>query len=467
VSRLLLAGRLFATLGIALSAGCAVGPNYHRPPIASPKNFRFAPGKAAAASVVDLPWWEVFQDEALQVLLRRALDNNFDLRVAAARVEQSRAQARAAAARLLPTVGALGAALYANGSVPSGGSSLYTGNALVQWEPDVFGGLRRAEEEANANFHASEEARRGVWLSVLGDVAQAYFQLLSLDVQRDVTLRTIKARQETLDLYETQLKGGIGTGLEVSRAEADVYSAQATLESVEQQVAVEEDAIALLLGQAPGPVARSACVGTLAPPPEVPAGLPSSLLTRRPDVRRAETLLAAANAEVGVQTANLFPTFPLTASAGLLSADLANLAVGSLKGWVYSVLGMANWTAPVLGSPTVPQIDAANAAKKAAAITYEQTVYTALREVSDALVSLERIHDERVREEQQVASLTRAVDIASSQFRGGTATYLDVVTAEENEFAAALSLAQLEGQQLGQFVQLYRALGGGWWLATR
>jgi multidrug efflux system outer membrane protein len=459
--------RLLAIVGPAIVSGCMVGPSYHRPKVEAPPTFRFAGDKPSAASVADLPWWEVFRDQSLQALLRRALENNFDLRVALAHVEEARAQARAAGVRLLPTVGAMGAALYSNGSVNAGGSSLYAGGALVSWEPDVFGGLRRAAQEADAQYLASEEARRGVWLTVLADVAQTYFELLSLDVQREVSRSTIKARQETLELYQTQLNGGVATGLEVSRAEADVYGAQATLESVEQQIAAAEDSISLFLGQTPGPVARGACVGTLAPPPTVPAGLPSSLLARRPDVRQAEALLVAANAHVGVQTANLFPTFPLTASAGLLSLDLQNVAVGALKGWAYSVLGLANWTAPVLGSPAVPQLDAAKAAKTAAAITYEKTVFTALREVSDALEALERLHAERLRQEQQVASLTRAVDIASSQFRGGKASYLDVVSAQENEFAAALALAQIEGQQLGQFVQLYRALGGGWWVAAR
>ena len=222
----------------------------------------------------------------------------------------------------------------------------FVGGPAVSWEPDVFGGLRRSAEEAQANYQASEESRRGVWLTVLGDVAQAYFQLLSLDVQRETTLRTIAARQETLDLYRTQLQGGVGTGLQVARAEADVYGAQATLADIERQIATSEDSISLLLGLAPAPVARPAAVSALPPPPDVPAGLPSALLERRPDVRQAEQQLVAANAEVGVRTANLFPTFPLTGNAGLLSAALG--AIVSEKGWAYLLLGAMNWTAPIL-----------------------------------------------------------------------------------------------------------------------
>jgi len=451
-----------AMLALTAAAGCAVGPNYHRPRIEAPPSFRFAEGATTAASIADLPWWEVFRDEALQTLLRRALVSNFDLRIAVARVEQAREQARAAGANLLPGISVTGDAAYANGS--PGKITAFVGGPAVSWEPDVFGGLRRSAEEAQANYQASEETRRGVWITVVGDVAQAYFQLLSLDVQRETTLRTITARQETLDLYRTQLQGGVGTGLQVARAAADVYGAQATLADIERQIATSEDAISLLLGLAPAPVARPAAVAALPPPPDVPAGLPSALLERRPDVRQAEQQLVAANAEVGVRTANLFPTFPLTANAGLLSASLG--AILSEKGWAYLLLGTMNWTAPILkGGALRADLGAAEASKTAAIASYEKTVVGAVREVADALVSLSRLREERAREEQQVAALREAVDISSSQFHGGTATYLDVVSAQENEFAAELSLAQLEGQQLSQFVQLYRALGGGWWVA--
>ena len=462
-----MSGRARATRAIAIpalmaAAGCAVGPNYHRPRIEAPPAFRFAEGATSPASIADLPWWQVFRDDALQTLLRRALASNFDLRIAAARVEQSRAEARAAGANLLPGIGVTALAAYANGT--PGKVTAFFGGPAVSWEPDVFGGVRRSVEEAQANYLASEESRRGVWLTVLGDVAQSYFQLLSLDVQRTITLSAITARQETLDLYRTQLQGGVGTGLQVARAAADVYSAQATLADIERQIGTSEDSISLLLGLPPAPVARPASVGALPPPPEVPAGLPSALLERRPDVRQAEQQLVAANAEVGVQTAKLFPTFSLTGETSLLSVALGALL--SEKGWAYLLMGATNWTAPILqGDALRAQVAGAQASKTAALIGYEETMVAAVREVADALVSLSRLREERARAEQQVTSLRSAVDISASQFHGGTATYLDVVSAQENEFAAELSLAQLEGQQLSQFVQLYRALGGGWWVA--
>ncbi len=460
--------RGLAVLALTAVAGCAVGPNYHRPKIDVPPDYRFAKPTRSAASIADLPWWEVFRDDALQALLRRALESNFDLRVAVARVEQSRALARAAGAKLLPGVGLTGAAVYANGSASPASLSLYSGSVMASWEPDVFGGLRRSAEEARANYVASEESQGNVWLTVLADVAQAYFRLLSLDLQREITRRTITARQETLDLYRTQLQGGVATGLQVARAEADVYGAQETLSSIEMQIATSEDAISLLLGLAPGPVARTPSSNALAPPPEVPAGLPSSLLSRRPDVRQAEAQLVSANAEVGVQMAKLFPTFPLTAAPALSSLAVSGVPFPSIQGFSYLLLGTANWTAPILqGSALIAQVDAANAAKKAAIVVYEETMFAALREVNDAVVSLDGLREERTLAEKQVAQLGSAVDISLSQFQGGTATYLDVVTAQENEFSAQLSLAQLEGQQLAEFVQLYRALGGGWWQTER
>ena len=449
----------------ALAApGCAVGPNYHRPAIQSPITFRFDSAAPPAKPIAELPWWEVFGDPALQALLRTALASNLDLRVAVERVEQSRQTARAAWANLFPSVGLTGNAVYANGSL--GKITAFTGAIPVSWEPDVFGGLRRSAEESQANYAASEESRRGVWLTVLADVAGTYFQLLSLDLQHDITLRNIKGRQETLDLYQTQLRGGVATGLQVSRAQADVSGAQATLADIERQIAINEDSISLLLGLAPAPVARSRTVGSLAAPPLVPAGLPSALLERRPDVRQAEQQVVAANAQVGVRTAKLFPSFPLTGQAGLLSTSLGGVLSG--EGWTYLLLGTMNWTAPILqGSALRAQLGAAQAAKSAAIDGYRQTVLTALREVADALASLDRMREQRARDQEQVDALGRAVDIAISQFQGGTASYLDVVSAQENAFAAELALAQLEGQQLTQYVQLYRALGGGWWLVEK
>jgi len=455
-------------LSLLLAVGCAAGPDYKRPKVALPASYRFETGTATATSLVDLPWWQMFGDNALRALVEEALRNNFDLLVATARVDAARAQARAAGAQLLPSVTVGGTGSYANsfGGAPAG-KSFYTAGATgtASWEIDLFGRLRRTAEAARAEYAASEEARRGVWVTVLADVGQSYFQLRSLDIQRGIAARTVIERAKTLEIFRVRAEGGIGTDLDVARAEADLAGAKATLANVQQQISLNEDSISILLGRSPGPIARAAPTASLATPPVVPAGLPSALLERRPDVRQAEANMVAANAQVGVATANLFPTISLTGLGGIAATGLSFLQAPNPAG-IYSVAGQASWLAPILqGSALRYQVDASKANWMAARTIYAQTVITALKDVSDALVTLARLREQRAEDEKQVAALQRAVDVSHTQFEGGTATYLDIINAEQQRFPAELNLAQLEGTQLTVFVQLYRALGGGWWLA--
>ncbi|WP_169928707.1 efflux transporter outer membrane subunit [Labilithrix luteola] len=459
-------------LAAAVVTGCAVGPNYERPKLTAPSSYRFQTG-TTAESLADLPWWKVFQDDPLHALVNDALKSNFDLIVASARVDESRALARAAGAQLLPSVSAASTGNYGNslsglGATPQPFWAVNaTGN--VSWEIDVFGRIRRNREVARAQYAASEEERRGVWVTVLADVAQNYFQLLALDLQRSIADRTVTSRAELLDLFRVRAEGGVGTDLDVARAEADLYGAKDTLANAEQQIALTENTIALLMGRTPGPIARSPTGDTLAEPPEVPAGLPSALLERRPDVRQAEANLVAANAQVGVATANLFPTVSLTALGGIVSNDLALVSQGGTNtSGVYSVGGSVNWLAPVLqGSQLRDQLDAQKKEWLAVRTTYIETVTRAFKDVADALVSLEKLRERRAATAKQVAALSRALEVSRIQFDGGTATYLDVINAQEQLFPNELSLAQLEGQQLVAYVQLYRTLGGGWWLTQR
>jgi multidrug efflux system outer membrane protein len=450
--------------------GCAAGPNYERPKIGLPSHYRFEAGAATPDSLADLPWWRVFHDDALRALVDEALKNNYDLLVATARVEVARAQARAVGAQLLPSVGVGGVGSYGNslqGGLASANKSFYTASATgnVSWDIDLFGRLRRSAEAAGAEYVASEEARRGVWVTVLADVGQSYFQLLALDTQRVIAEKTVTDRAKTVELFRVRKSGGIGTDLDVARAEADLAGAKATLAVLRRQISLSEDAISILLGRAPGPIARPAPAASLAAPPVVPAGLPSALLERRPDVRQAEANLRAANAEVGVATANLFPNLSLTGFGGILSTSLSLLQAPNPAG-IYSVGGQANWLAPILGGSALrDQLRASKASWVAARTAYVQTVVTALRDVSDALVTLERLREQRAESERQVEALERAVELAQTQFDGGTATYLDVINAEQQRFPAELSLVQAEGTQLSAFVELYRSLGGGWWLA--
>jgi multidrug efflux system outer membrane protein len=460
-----------AVLAMVAVTGCALGPNYERPKVTSPANHRFESGPATAASLADLPWWKVFRDPSLQSLVGEALKSNYDLLGAAARVDAARAQARAASAGLWPMVSGSGTGSYGNSLAGLGSSPTpfwsATGLGTAVWEVDLFGRLRRTAEVSYAQYVATEEARRGVWLTVLADVAQSYFQLLALDIQRAISLRTVAARTSTLDFFRVRAEGGVGTDLDVARGEADLFAAQSTLANVEQQILLNEHTIALLLGRAPGPIARAKSGAAQAAPPDVPAGLPSALLERRPDVRQAEANLVAANAQIGIATANLFPTFSLTGQGGVVSTNLALLgAPNTTPQSIYSVSGQLNWTAPVFqGSSLRYQLQAAKKIWLATKDDYLKTVLTAFKDVADALATLARLRDERAADEKQVGALKRAVDGSRTQFEGGTATYLDVITAEELLFPAELGLAQVQAAQLVAFVQLYRALGGGWWLA--
>jgi multidrug efflux system outer membrane protein len=459
-----------AALATVLLTGCALGPDYERPKVTSPANHRLASGSATAASLSDLPWWRVFRDAPLQALVGEALHHNYDLVAATARVDAARAQARAAGVRLLPTISGTGSATYGNSLSGLGAAPTpfwtASGTGTAAWELDVFGRIRRTAEVARAQYVASDEARRGVWLTVLAEVAQSYFNLLALDIQGAIARRTVAARASTLDFFRVRAEGGVGTDLDVARGEADLYSAQSTLANVEQQISLGEHTIALLLGRAPGPIARSTVGEAQAAPPEVPAGLPSALLERRPDVREAEANLVAANAQIGVATANLFPTFSLTGQGGVVSTNLALVgAANPTPQGIYSVAGQLNWTAPVFqGAALRHQLEAAKKTWLAAKATYLKAIVSAFKDVADVLVTLARLREQRAANEKQVQALQRAVQGARTQFEGGTATYLDVITAEELLFPAELGLAQVQASQLSAFVQLYRVLGGGWWL---
>jgi multidrug efflux system outer membrane protein len=452
---------------LGLFGACAAGPNYERPKVSLPATYRFE-GPAGAASLADLPWWQVFRDQDLRALVEEALRNNFDLLIATSRVDAARAQARSAGAQLLPGISVAGNGTWSNsfGSATAVGKSYYsvTAGGTASWEIDVFGKLRRQAEAARAQYASTEEARRGVWITVLSDVGQNYFQLRSLDIQRNIAERTVVDRAAILEVFRVRAEGGIGTDLDVARAEADLAGANATLASLNQQIATTEDAISLLLGRSPGPIRRPLAPQALPPPPAVPAGLPSALLERRPDVRQAEADLVAANAQVGVATASLFPTFSLTSFGGFVSTSLNFLGAPNPAG-LYSLGGDVSWLAPILkGSSLRYDLQAAKANWAGVRTAYIQTAISALRDVADSLVTLARLSEQRAYDEKQVAALKRALDVARTQFEGGTATYLDVINAEQQRFPAELALAQLEGNQLAAFVQLYRALGGGWWL---
>ncbi|HEX2570183.1 MAG TPA: efflux transporter outer membrane subunit [Polyangia bacterium] len=458
---------LSLVLGIALG-GCLVGPDYRRPKTPEPDTFRGqAPG--GPDSFADLPWWEVFQDEHLLALLREALDHSYSLQNAAARVEQAREAAGVAADTLLPTISVHASPSYQQVFTPprlaprNQRYPLYTLGGGLSWEVDVWGRLRRLREAALAEYLGTEEARRGVIVSLVGEVAQNYFQLLTLDEQLAIAQRTVAARRDTLRLFQEREQGGVGDRLQTASEEANLAGAAATIPNLEQQIAARENLISILLGRPPGPILRSRDIFHRPSPPELPAGLPGSLVERRPDLRQAEAGLIAANAQVGAAFAQFFPQFVFNASGGVESASLSTTFTTAAA--TFGVSLVVNWLIPLLNGYQIKHRYRAQQANwRALVAAYRQTVLNALAEVSNALIAVQKLREQRTQLEAEVRARNESVELAKVRFRNGVASYLEVVQAEQNLFPAELQLAQTIGAQFVAMTQLYRALGGGWQL---
>jgi outer membrane protein, multidrug efflux system len=463
-----------ALAGLLLLGSCTVGPDYQRPQVKMTDSFRDTVKPADAQSFADVPWWEVFHDEALTELIAEALQNNYDLRIAVARVEQTRAQAGIARAQAYPAVGAGLGAGYGRGSFVPGSTIPPTGTGGVQqrsaqfnievafsWEVDLWGKFRRGTEAAVAQFLASEDGRRAVIVSLIADVASAYIVLRQLDSQLEISRSTVQNFEKTLQLYTARLEGGTGSKLEVATGQAQVADAQATADDLQRQIANQENLLCYLLGRPPGPIARGRTLAAFAYPPAIPPGLPSSLLERRPDVHQAEELLISANAKIGVAQANFYPALSLTGLAGLASPDLTKLFTG--PAFLWSAGGAASWLAPILqGAQLKGQYDVAWASWLEFLANYERTVLNAFREVANSLndtAALKPILEQR---ELQVKSLSEAVDLAIDRYEGGVSSYLEVTTNQNNLFPAQLNLAAVQAERYLALVALYRALGGGW-----
>ncbi|MBX5481962.1 MAG: efflux transporter outer membrane subunit [Myxococcaceae bacterium] len=463
-----------ACAGVVLWAltGCAVGPNYRRPDIVTPSAFRFAAPPPAGtpadtASLADLPWWALYRDPALQRLIATALAQNLDLRAAAARVQGARALAVGNDWALWPQLSVAASADRSKNqtAVPFPQArrpfNAFSLSAVLNWEIDLWGRLRRLSEAGWASFMAAEENRRALVASLVAEVAQTWFELKGLDLQRQIAARTIETRRRTLELYRSRLQAGVGNATEVANGEALLAQAQAEEASVLLQIGQVEDRLSLLLGQPPGAIARPEEDGLAFETPDVPPGLPAELLERRPDVRAAEQLLIAANAQVGVAEASFFPRISLTGALGYLSAELSQLLGADASSWRYG--GSVLWPAPVLsGEQLVAAREEAVANFEAAKSTYAQTVLTALQEVSDALWAAQQLRTEIGALKKQVAALGTQRRLAEARFKAGVASYLEVTTIENSLFPAELALAQARTRRAQALVQLYRALGGGW-----
>jgi len=460
-----------ATLAAGLLTGCMVGPNYRRPAVTTPNVFRGsteATPPTDLTSLADLKWFDVFKDERLQDLVRTALVQNYDLRDAVARVDAARANLGIVRADQFPTVDA-SADVSANrfstgGQIPLEGfpQQRTFGTVainLVSFEADIWGRLRRATEAARAELLASDDTRKSVITTVIAEVAGAYFNLLELDVEMEIAKRTLAAREDSLRLIRVRAQGGVATLLEVREGEQLVYGAAQVIPGTVQQIQQTENAIKLLLGEPPGGIVRGQSLVEQEEPPSVPAGLPSSLLERRPDIRAAEQNLVAANANIGVAKAAYFPRITLTGFFGFQSTELSSLFSGSTNAWQI----FPQVTQPIFnGGRLRSNVRLSEAQDQIALVQYERVIQNAFREVSDALVQYRQTREVRSWRERLVAALQDRSRLAYMRYRGGVATLLNALDADRDLFEAELGLAQTRRDELLALVQLYRALGGGW-----
>jgi multidrug efflux system outer membrane protein len=484
---------------IIFATGCAVGPNYRRPTVDVPGAYRGAPSLGAAEpqnnasrqtsapggaspqgsktagstsqlatapaerSFGDQNWWEVFQDPELQRLIRSALRNNYDVRIAATRILEARAQFSITRADQLPTINA--GAIGLNDRLPKTvlgpdvDTNINAVSASMVWQLDFWGKYRRATEAARANLLATEWAHRAVINTLVSNVAASYFQLRAYDLQLEISQQTLASRQESLQLTRTLSDGGAGTLLDVRQAEQLVSTAAEEIPDLERRIQQQENFISTLLGTNPGPIGRGMKLTDQPHLPEVPAGIPSRLLERRPDIREAEAQLIAANAQIGVAKAAYFPQISLTGNTGFLSSALTSLFTGPAGMWNFG----GAITQPIFAGGRIKSgVRLSEARKEEFVLTYQQTIQQAFRGVSDSLIGYQKNREYRERQEELVLAAQDAARLSELRYRGGATNYLEVLTNETNAFSAELALTQAQLNELVSLVEIYRNLGGGW-----
>jgi outer membrane protein, multidrug efflux system len=461
-----------ASLALALLlAGCALGPNYHRPVVDVPAKYRDATANSAAESADgdsfgDSGWWQVYSDPNLDALLATAIRNNYDVKIAVARINEARAQLGSTRLNYFPQLSVdagVDRAKTSDYALTPGASRINSEDQIqlqASYQLDLWGQLRRLNEAARANLLATQYAQRAVRVTLVATLAASYFNLISLDSQLEITRRTVGTRDKFVELTRAQHDRGYVTGLDVATAEAQLAAARANVPDLERQIAQTEDLISILAGANPGPVKR-ARYGESVPeaPPRPPPGVPARLLERRPDVSQAEQALVAANAEIGVAKAALFPNISLTGADGSLSVPLNHLFTAPAAEWGVGV----SLLQPLLSvQSNLYQVQLADARKREALYQYQKSVQSAFQDVSDALIAYQRYGEFEREEANQVAALQRAREIAVARYRTGYASYFDVIDADRDLFTAELQLAQAYGNNLDALVHLYSALGGGW-----
>jgi multidrug efflux system outer membrane protein len=454
-------------LVVLLIVGCAVGPNYKRPNVNPPDAYRgVMPQEAAqpaAESLGDQKWWEVFQDEELQKLIRTALQQNYDVQIAAARILQAQAQLGITRADQFPSVAAGASAIDQRSPqqkiLPAFNSSANQVSLSLAWELDFWGKYRRSTEAARANLLSSEWARQEVISTLVANVASAYFQLRELDLELEISKGTLVSRQNSLKLTQLLADHGATSLLDVRQAEQLVFTAAEQVPDLERRIEQQENFISTLLGKNPGAVARGRKLTEQPHAPEVPAGLTSSLMERRPDIRQVEQQLIAFNARIGVAKAAYFPQINLTADAGYQSSALTSLFQGPLGLWSFG----GALTQPIFeGGRLRNNVRLSEAQKKEAVLVYQRTIQQAFREVSDSLVAYRKNQEFRAQQELLTNSAQDAAHLSDIRYQGGATSYLEVLTNQTNYFSAELNLAQARLNELLALVGLYKALGGGW-----
>lgn len=460
---------IFVAVASILIEGCTVGPNYHKPTVPVPTAYHGPnddpqeQAQAQAASFADLPWWQVFQDSVLQDLIRRALKQNYDLQTATEKIMQGRAQLMVTRSNQFPQLSANGNAVDERSFQGFPFQTRYaTYAADATFQLDLFGQLRRATESARAQLLATEYAQRTEILTLVSDVASDYFALLSLDLQLQITRDTIKTQQDAVSLTQYRLDHGVATQLDVLQAKQVLDTANAQIPELQREIGLEEDALSILLGDYPHGVTRGLPLVQQQLPPEVPAGLPSSLLARRPDISQAEQNLISANAQIGVAKAAFFPQISLTGTAGGAvgrSSVFSSFVNSNIGTWG----GAAQLAQPIFTAGRLRgNLHFAESQQREFLIAYQQAIQGAFRDVSDALIGYQKYYEVRKAQEDTVQDLSDSVSTSLKRYRGGIATYLEVLDNQRSLFSAQLTLAQDRGNEFQSLVQLYKALGGGW-----
>lgn len=449
----------------SLLCACAIGPNYKRPSVEIPSDFRTEAKDIAQKTEID--WWKQFNDPVLSDLIQTALRENNDLRLAAARVEEYVGYYWVSRGGFFPTIGASGARGEERASernttpIPSyinNPDKFYQQAFKASWEIDLWGRIRRANEAARADILSTEEARRGVILSLVTSVVNGYIALRDLDRQLEIARETVKSREDWYKLFQLRFEGGVISELELSQALSEYEQTLATIPNLERQISNQENGLSVLIGKNPGPIARGKSIEEFVSLP-IPAGLPSDLLERRPDIRQAEAMLVAANARIGVARTLYFPTISLTGAFGWSSTHLSNLFTPPAKTWNWA----AGFDLPIFsGGAIVGQNKVAEAQQEEALVNYKQTIQNAFRDVENALSDRKKFGEQLEVQGRQVAATAKYADIARLRYENGYTSYIDVLDAERNLFSAQLSYAQTKGNLFSALVNVYKSMGGGW-----